>query len=155
MKQGFDGPGIYALYNKKQSKVYIGRSTNITKRFYTHKTRFSEKVHKDSDNPMYLEPVQDFDFLVLQRLDDETYEKYSLALEKLYTFISHVESMELYNRMPQNPASNQFAWTVILDLSSALNVRKNLVGEIKKATGHTPAENNSYRLSKAHGKKAV
>lgn len=44
--------GIYQIRNKKNNKVYVGQSTNIEKRFISHKSDY--KTRKETKNP-YLE----------------------------------------------------------------------------------------------------
>jgi group I intron endonuclease len=67
-------PGIYAIKNKINDKMYIGSSISIEHRFYTHKLNLSKNVHgakllqEDWDNL----GESNFEFIVLEELINPT-----------------------------------------------------------------------------------
>lgn len=95
----YSGACIYGLYNVMESKIYIGESANIEKRFYAHKRNFALKSNA---NPMYQEPIENFIFIVLLEMTSDEHEKMGEFLESLFIAKALREKMGLYNRNKLN-----------------------------------------------------
>lgn len=128
----YDGCGIYALLNNRTHEIYIGKSSNIKKRFAAHRTAFRLG---NTCSRMYHEPIDSFSFLVLYKCSKSEYAKFSFVLEELYMIYFIRMGFCLYNRSPHDPFHN-----ILPDLLSSFNVSDN-VGRVFE---------NEYGVSKVH-----
>lgn len=91
--------GIYAIRNKINQKMYIGKSKNIEKRFWSHRNTLSKKErNKKQTNRFLWSSVQkygleNFEFLILESIDFHD-EDYLADLEIFY--------MDFYNSCDRN-----------------------------------------------------
>ena len=123
----YHGAGVYALYNVMKNKIYIGISTNIESRFSSHRSNF--RTHSES-NPMYDEPIDDFAFLILQKMKENEYKKYGSLMEFLFVIQAQKSGMEVYNQNKlQKDATNNVLGTLKVEemlygaIREKLNVR--------------------------------
>ena len=90
----YDGAGIYALYNIVDNKIYIGKASNVKKRFQSHVRAFCSNSKL---NAMYSENIDNFTFIILHKLGKQEYEEYGEVLEQLYMIEAKQHYIELYN----------------------------------------------------------
>lgn len=104
----YNGAGIYGLYNVVENKIYIGASAHIENRFSQHRSYFSSK---HGSNPMYQEPVENFKFLLLDKLSQEEFERFGGVLEHLFIIQAMRSKLGLYNQnKTSEDATGDFLW---------------------------------------------
>lgn len=109
----YSGAGVYGLYNVVENKIYIGISANIEKRFSQHRAYFS---CKSKSNPMYSKPIEDFTFLVLDKLSQDEFERFGGILEHLFIIQARRSKLGLYNRnKTSEDATGDFLWLMNTD----------------------------------------
>ena len=118
----YSGAGIYGIYNVMENKIYIGASYNIASRFSQHKYCFSVK---SKANPMYDKPVEDFVFLVLQKMSNEEFQKYGGIVEHLFIIQAQYKWMGIYN---QNKLNTDATFEVL----SAIKAESKLYSAIRE-----------------------
>ena len=60
--------GIYKIINKINNKIYIGQSTNIYKRFNSHKCEIKKGINHPLYNPVRKYNIDNFEFIVLEEV---------------------------------------------------------------------------------------
>ena len=124
----YHGAGIYALYNVMKNKIYIGASCHIEQRFSAHKSNF--RAHSQS-NPMYEEPIDDFAFLVLQKMTANEYKKYGSLMELLFIIQAQQSGMKVYNQ-------NKLRKDATDNVLGTLKVEEMLYGAIREKLNVRP-----------------
>ena len=124
----YKGAGIYGLYNVMENKIYIGASISINGRFKTHISNFSAK---SKSSMMYSEPIENFVFLVLQKMTDEEFEKYGALLEHLFIIKAQERHIGVYNR-------NKLWKDATADVLGTLKIDEKLIESIKEKCGRSP-----------------
>jgi group I intron endonuclease len=100
----YQGAGIYGLFNVMENKIYIGASSNIERRFANHKQNFRSK---SKANPMYSEPIENFVFLILDKMTPAEFAKYGDMVEQLFIAQAQRNNFGVYNR---NKTDEDVTW---------------------------------------------
>lgn len=124
----YNGAGIYGLYNIVTGTLYIGASSNIQARFVQHRSRFRSR---SEINPMYLEPVEHFAFVILYKMSRADFEKYGTMFEDLLIASAVRDNIKLYN---QNKVYRDATGSVLFAFGIYDAIKKSIQSEV----GHTP-----------------
>lgn len=62
--------GIYKIKNLLNGKVYIGQSSDLIFRFKRHKNNFKNSKKHPLYNSMYKHGINNFEFNVIEHIDD-------------------------------------------------------------------------------------
>lgn len=116
----YKGAGIYAIMNREKMSVYIGQTTDINARAKQHDEQLTSKTHvnkalqQDADNGTKL------NFIVLQRLPEDTKENELKLLEKLFMLDFVNSGFVLYNQT-MNTRENLMV-NIILEISKGYHI---------------------------------
>lgn len=124
----YNGAGIYGIYNVVKNKIYIGKSSNIARRFSNHRSNFR---HNRNDYPMYREPIENCVFLVLCKMTNDEYAKYGDLYEELFIAQAQMSKIGVYN----DSLVRSYEWA-LSDVMYYLSVRDNLNREIRERCNH-------------------
>lgn len=130
---GYSGCGIYALVNLRKGKVYIGKSANIRERFTKHKSHFNAKAKKIE---MYSDNIDDFAFIVLEKLSEDIYKQFGSIYELAYMKKSLQYGNVLYNKHPKG--IREIENKMISDFLLHLNIGSTFKNIILEETGTLP-----------------
>lgn len=91
--------GVYAIFNKRTNKYYVGSSINIKRRMKEHRANI-EKLKgsniKISDDLKKQEDIFDFSFIVLESFDDFSINEEYLRERELF-YIKKLDAWNGYN----------------------------------------------------------
>ena len=119
----YKGAGIYGLFNVMENKIYIGASSNIAGRFATHKRNFRVK---SKTNTMYNEPIENFVFLILDKMKQDEFAKYGDMVEQLFIAQAQRNNFGVYN---QNKTDEDVTWRA----RSVFQTEEKLYGAIQNS----------------------
>lgn len=130
--------GIYKILNKVNGKFYVGSSTNITKRCWTHKTELKNGKHCNIhlQSSWNLHGENSFEFSVVEQLDENTSDEELKQKEQVYLDECWDNGVNCYNmsKIADRPCPvelpvlqlNKTTKKVIREWSSATEVEKEL-----------------------------
>jgi hypothetical protein len=130
--------GIYKILNKVNGKFYVGSSTNITKRWWTHKTELKNGKHCNIhlQSSWNLHGENSFEFSVVEQLDENTSDEELKQKEQVYLDECWDNGVNCYNmsKIADRPCPvelpvlqlNKTTKKVIREWSSATEVEKEL-----------------------------
>ena len=127
----YKGSGVYALFDVKNAKIYVGKSENIQHRFQTHRNSFQGK---SQNLEMYSEPLENFVFVILLKMPENEYKTFGGVMELTYMREAYYMGLGLYNR--RIPANFQDA--IAAELSTVTDVRRSISESVKSACGSAP-----------------
>lgn len=119
--------GVYAIFNSKTNKYYVGSSVNIKRRMKEHRAKIESldgsniKIGEDLKTP---EDIKNFSFIVLETFDDYTITESELR-EREKFYIKKYNAWNGYNdefRKPNN--SGYFGRNEYLRCRKSYNKRR-------------------------------
>ena len=119
--------GVYAIFNSKTNKYYVGSSVNIKRRMKEHRSKIESldgsniKIGEDFKTP---EDIKNFSFIVLETFDDYTITESELR-EREKFYIKKYNAWNGYNdefRKPNN--SGYFGRNEYLRCRKSYNKRR-------------------------------
>ena len=122
--------GIYALYNVMENKIYVGQSGYIYERFAAHRTNFR---CKSKINEMYQEPLENFVFVILYRMDNDEFRENSNTFESLFITQARVCGIALYNKAEVYGDYENYE-----NLVKNIGAKARITNAVKKGCGYPP-----------------
>lgn len=97
--------GIYAIYNRKTQKYYVGSSVNIKRRMKEHRDNIEKMIGsnlKINEDLKSESDVKNFSFIVLESFDDYTITERALREKEEY-YIEKYDANNGYNNEYRRP----------------------------------------------------
>lgn len=97
--------GVYAIFNKRTNKYYVGSSVNIKRRMKQHRSKIEKlkgsniKMENDLKSQ---ENIYDFSFIVLETFEDFSISESYLKEKELY-YIKKLNAWNGYNESCRKP----------------------------------------------------
>lgn len=95
IKTKYNGPGVYAIIDIYNFKVYIGSSQNVLLRGKNHLSLLKRKKHNIKELQKDYDNKNDFDFILIEKANCSTRKR--LLKEYCYIYLMIKEGFSIYN----------------------------------------------------------